>query len=335
MSASGVSDDRAGGQALSPRDRQRRIEAGDQPALEDVPEVRVVGQRRPDELVRSGIEPQFAGPEGLALVDEGPARVAVHHHEGRHADIGLRPFGDGRRLSQRGPPLPKLGDAPITRRGKGIGAVIGDDQEIILIDPADIALGRRKGEAALDELSGGDVELAHHVGVGAARAQRNEAARIIGREAVGAVPDPAFALFLPQRIDVDQHPPFGFAGGIGFERRDPPQSARILRVAPEIGDLVPEHVLGRRDLLLVVEDRLGPRAIFFITGHRGEDRLGLGIPFLHLRQRPLALYLLQPKIGIVGHGRRGGGSKEQGGDRKDRSEQGTSPNFSVWRKARG
>ena len=148
-------------------------------------------------------------------------------------------------------------------------AVIGADEQGVGIDPGDAALGFGKGEAALDEAAGAEIELADDVGVGAAGAQRDEAAAIVGREAVGAVPDPALALLPAERVDVDHRPPLRLAGAIGGERRDPPQAARIVRVAPEIGDLVAEDLVGRGDLLLVVEDRERAAGDSFRTSDRG------------------------------------------------------------------
>src|SRR3546814_12427961 len=106
--------------------------------------------------------------------------------------------------------------------------------QAVLVAPVYIFRGLREGESALDDLAGRDVELAHDVGIGAARAQRDEAARIFGREAVGPVPHPTLALLLPQSVDIDQHPPFGFARDVGFEGGDPPQPAWVLRVAPPV-----------------------------------------------------------------------------------------------------
>src|SRR5690606_1757467 len=125
----------------------------------------------------------------------------------------------------------------------------------------DAALGLGDGEAVLDERARRDVELAYDIGVGAAGAQRDQAADIIGGEAVGPVPDPALALGLAERVDVDQRAPFGLARRIAVDRRDPPEAARILGIAPEIGDVIADHRLRHRDLGIVVEDRAGTRSI--------------------------------------------------------------------------
>src|SRR3546814_18835872 len=92
---------------------------------------------------------------------------------------------------------------------------------------------------------------------------------IIGREAVSAVPDPALLLGLAERHDVDQRRPDGLAGEIGIERALPPDSARIGRVAPEIGDRLAHHLAGHRDLALVVEDGAGALAVGFEAGAGG------------------------------------------------------------------
>src|SRR3546814_9463470 len=74
------------------------------------------------------------------------------------------------------------------------------------------ALRLRQREAAVDEAFGRAVPFADDVGVGAARAQRDEAPSVVGREAVGAVPDPALLFAFSECIDVDQRRPDGLAG---------------------------------------------------------------------------------------------------------------------------
>src|SRR3546814_17342591 len=51
---------------------------------------------------------------------------------------------------------------------------------------------------------GGQVELAGHVGVGAAARERDQAAGVVRAQAVGAVPDPVLAFGRVQRVEVEQ-----------------------------------------------------------------------------------------------------------------------------------
>src|SRR3546814_5078616 len=81
-------------------------------------------------------------------------------------------------------------------------------------------------------------------------------------------------------IDVDQRRPDGLAGEIGIERALPPDSARIGRVAPEIGDRLAHHLAGHRDLALVVEDGAGALAVGFEAGAGGDQLVGGRISFL-------------------------------------------------------
>jgi hypothetical protein len=94
-----------------------------------------------------------------------------------------------------------------------------------VVAPADAALRLRHEEAALDERLRREVELAHDVGVRAAGRERQEAQAIVRLEHVGAVPDPAHALALAERVEVEHRLPVGsaFAYSSGVVRRHSPR----------------------------------------------------------------------------------------------------------------
>src|SRR3546814_2720981 len=96
-------------------------------------------------------------------------------------------------------------------------------------------------------------------------------------------------------IDVDQRRPDGLAGEIGIERALPPDSARIGRVAPEIGDRLAHHLAGHRDLALVVEDGAGALAVGFEAGAGGDQLVGGRIFLFDPVERLRALDILEPE----------------------------------------
>src|SRR3546814_20032213 len=97
-------------------------------------------------------------------------------------------------------------------------AIVGRDEQCVGVFPGHAALRLRQGEAAGDEASRRAIPFADDVGVGAAGAQRDEAAPIIGREAVGTVPDPSMLLCLAARLDGDQRRPDDDGQGAVWER---------------------------------------------------------------------------------------------------------------------
>ena len=134
------------------------------------------------------------------------------------------------------------------------------------------------------------------------------------------MPHPALALVLAKLVDIDECAPFGGARQIALERRGAPQPARIVRVAPQIGDLIAHDRIGHGDLPRIVEDLPGPGLGQRIFGLRGQHRLGIGIPLVDLGQRALALDFLEPDIRILRiallRRDRCGGENERGGQRQ-------------------
>ena len=136
------------------------------------------------------------------------------------------------------------------------------------------------------------------------------------------MPDPALALGLAQRIDVDDRRPVGLARQIGCQVARPPQAARILRVAPQIGDPAAHHLVGHRNLAFIVQDRARPRPVRLEPRAGAQQLFRLAIPLLDLRDRLCALDILQPEIGIITRGGRGGDQGRSGSD-GDRHQGGT------------
>ncbi len=320
-----VGDERADGQSPAAC-FERPVQPDDEPAVEHVETARRFRDRqRQRQRAARRDQRDPARPGGEAAADEAPAAVAVGDGERGKADVGPVRLSDGLSGRQRRSPPPDFRDAAIARSGERFRAVIGDDDQPVGIEPGDVGLGFGQGEAALDESAGRDVELAGHIGVAAARAELDQAAAIIGREAVGAVPDPALALGAAERIDVDQNAPLGPPGEIGGARRDPPQAAPVGIVDPQIGDEFALDLIGQGDLALVVEQ--SERAV----AHRGEAGsptqivLGRLVPRIDLGQRSFALNLLQPEIGILILGKQSCRDRQEGENQKHLPGQGGSP----------
>jgi hypothetical protein len=185
------------------------------------------------------------------------------------------------------------------------------DEDVVKIDPIESVLRQRHLEPAGDELAGAKVEFANDIGIAAARTELDEAALIGRRQAIGAVPDPAFALVLTERVDIDEHTPLRCAGRKTVERGDPPQAARMVGVDPVIEHLIADDRVGHDEVGRIVED--GERALpmLFKSGNGRQFGRRLGVPLLDLGQRFRAVDIFQPKIRIGplchdgGGGRRG------------------------------
>ncbi len=261
---------------------------------------RVEVRQQPD---ARGVEVERAA-EGGALV----AGRVVHVHAG--GDVGVLALEHRRGAGQRRAARPALDHARIARIGEAAGAEIGRHVERVLIGPVHAGLGLGQREAVGDERPLGDVELAHHVRVGAAARQHDHAAFVLRREAVGAGPDPVLVLLLRQRVEVDHDVPRGLRLAVLVQRGAAPQAARVLVVAPEVPEpLAAAH--DARDLLLGVEDgaQLGSGLVELRPCF--DDLARLRVALAHPREGLVAEHVLQPQVGVVG-GRRRRGSRRSG-----------------------
>ena len=143
-------------------------------------------------------------------------------------------FEQRRRRAQRRAARPALGDARVAGVGHRAGAEVGADDERVGVEPGDVRLRFGQHEAAVHEGLVDGVELAHHLGVGAAARQRDQAAAILGAEALGTAPDPVLALGGGQRVEVEHGFPARLRLAVLGERRAPPQAALVLLVLPEV-----------------------------------------------------------------------------------------------------
>ncbi len=276
------------------------VEEDDQLSVDDVADARGIGDNRRD-IARGVDVRQFdvGGIEGLAAADHRPALVAVDECEDVHPDILMLALGQRFGGRKRGAAFPALDDARIARRGHAALAIVGRDEQRVDVLPRHAALRLRQVEAAVDEAFCRAVPFADDVGVGAAGAQRHEAALIFGGKAVGAMPDPALLLGLAERVDVDQRRPDGFPGKIGVERALPPQPARIALVAPEISDRLAHHLARHRDLAIVIEDGARALAIGLEAGACDDQLVGCRIFLFDPVQRLRALDILEPQVRVV------------------------------------
>ncbi|PBI84826.1 hypothetical protein BKP43_50060 [Variovorax boronicumulans] len=177
---------------------------------------------------------------GLAVVEVDLARDEVALEAGRvvapgaHRHVFVRAFVHGDGLGQRRAALPLLHQAWVARAGHGAGAEIGAHVQVVDVFPGDVVLRLRQREAAFDERHAHQVELAHHVGVGAAARQRDQAAFVRGLQAVGAVPNPVLAVLRGQRVEVEHGLPRGLGRAVLVERGAAPQALGVRLVAPEV-----------------------------------------------------------------------------------------------------
>src|SRR3546814_5677389 len=129
--------------------------------------------------------------------------------------------------------LPLLDDARVAGFGHRTGTEVGGHVHGVAVDPAQAALGLRALEAAFHPLLRGQVELAGHVGVGAAARERDKAAGVVRAQAVGAVPDPVLPFGLVQRVEVEPGFPLRLVLAVPLARGAAPHAAIVLLVLPE------------------------------------------------------------------------------------------------------
>src|SRR3546814_13036218 len=110
---------------------------------------------------------------------------------GADRHVGGLAFVNQRRRLERRAALPLLDDARVAGFGHRTGTEVGGHVHGVAVDPAQAALGLRALEAAFHPLLRGQVELAGHVGVGAAARAREQAEGDVRAQAVRAVPEPA------------------------------------------------------------------------------------------------------------------------------------------------
>src|SRR5690606_9698169 len=132
-------------------------------------------------------------------------------------------------------------------------AEVGEDEYRVAVDPGQAALGLGSEEAVFHPLPAGQVELAGHVGVGAAARERDQAAVVVGAQAVGTVPDPVLALGGVERVQVQQQFPLGVVLAVFLERGAAPDAALVVPVAPEVVVVV-AHLADGGDPLVGVVD---------------------------------------------------------------------------------
>ena len=138
------------------------------------------------------------------------------------------------RLVERLAALELLDDERIAGLGHRPRAPLAGDEDGVLVDPGHFLLALGKRKAAVDERLGDGVEFAHDIGVLAAVGQHQEAAALVGREAVGALEHPIGLFRLGQRIDVEHRLPHRRLGAVAGHVRAAPQAADMGLVLPEI-----------------------------------------------------------------------------------------------------
>ena len=227
---------------------------------------------------------------GFVFRDE--RRIRADH------DILLPAFEDHFRISECLAPSPELHDPGIAGVRHRVGAEVPRDEQPVLPGPGERALGLGQIEAVWHERPGRQVEFAYDDRVRAAAGQGDEAA-VVGRlEELRTCEDPVLALFLRQRVDVENGLPRRVAFAVFVQGNPAPEPPRMFGVLPEIVVVQPRL----RDVgnpVAGVENRPQPP-----LGCR--ERLSLCQCFPRVpiaapdpRHGPVAIDVLEPEIGVV------------------------------------
>ncbi len=286
------------------------LDLDDQLAVEQLLDAGLLGQaQRADaggrQQVRLGFEERDAALDDHRLV---ALRVGERADLRRH--VGLLAAEDLHRRREGLAALQALDDEGVAGLGQFSRRPFAGHDERVDAVPGRALLALGQLEAAFDEGALAQVELAHGDRVLAAVGQREQAAVLVRRLALGAFPDPVAMLGLGHLVEI-QHglPRRGAARVVVLGRRHAPDAAHVLGVLPEVPqaavDLVRERDailrLGQGQRLRVVarEARIGlqRRQRLLVLGTHPGHRLG-------------AVDLLQPDVRIVGGG---GGRSRHGG----------------------
>ena len=228
-----------------------------------------------------------------------PGSVVV---DGSDRDVRRFAGEDGDGVVERGAARPAFRDARVSRFGQravpvGCGTEVGADVDVVLVDPTHRRLVLGERESVGDPGACGEVEFAHHRGVGTAARQRDQHSPIIGAQRRRALPHPVLVLGLGEFVDVDQHVPLGIVGDVGVEGRAAPQAARIGGVAPEVVEVV-AAASNVRDAVVGVE---GFESLFLDLGEplrRGQPVDGRGVVLTHPVERGVGGDLLEPQVRV-------------------------------------
>ena len=268
----------------------------------------------------SGVETPDLGPEGVERAgnDRGLRRtraVAVDDRADAIAPVADVAAIDLGRLGQGLAAPQGFDDEGVAALGQGIGAEVGGDQQGVSVQPFEAMLALGQDEAVLDPQARAGVELAHHHRILAAVRERDQAAGLVGRQAVGTLPHPVPALRAGQGIDVEQGFPLGVRRPVGGQSRAAPDALGIARVLPEIADAVAQEA-GARDAVGGGQDRLGLGAQGLVTGIAGQGGQRLAVLLGHEGHGLCAVDLFQRQM--VVDGTNAGGGQVGGGVRRPR-----------------
>ena len=193
--------------------------------------------------------------------------------------------------------LPALDQPRVARIRQRALAEVGAEQHRVLVFPADLGLGFGKLEAVSDELTCAHIEFAHDRGIRAAPRQTDQRPCMVRLDNVGARPHPVLAVGLGQCVDVDQDIPRRRVGAVAVQRRAPPQTARVGRVAPEVVQILaaPPYI---RDAGVGVEhlERLSAHRVEPPASQLLKRRV---VASSHPLQRVLAGDVLKPEIRVA------------------------------------
>ena len=269
--------------------------------------LRPIGQVELGQFAVGFAQVKLVRVEGQAAIDEVALPAGGVVVEGADGDVGLLAFVHDLRLGHRRAALPFLHHARVAGVGHRAVAEVGADVNGVDVDPADVALGLGPAEAAFDEGLFGDVEFTGDGGVGAAAREIDQAAVVVGAQAVGAAPDPVHAFGLAQGVDVEQDFPRRVFLAVFGQRGAAPDALRVLLVAPEV--VVVLAALGHVGNAGVgIEDVQQVLAHLFEAGISGQLLFGNGVSGADPVQGLFAFDVLKPQVGVVVHvGRLGGG----------------------------